>query len=52
MKNIVIYSNCAGGMIKNMFDKHIIYKYLYNYTKLILYYSNEYISKFFPLTSI
>ena len=40
MKNIVIYSNCAGGMIKNMFEKHIYTKdkykidYFYNYQNL------------------
>jgi hypothetical protein len=40
MKNIVIFSNCAGNIIKNMFEKHIFTKdkyfinYIINYENL------------------
>ena len=30
MKNIVIFSNCAGSIIKNMFDQHTYTKNSYS----------------------
>ena len=36
MKNILMYLNCAGGVIKNMFEKHSFTKDKYKIDKIIL----------------